>query len=856
MVRFGAAVETSGSEGSGGVGSARAACPGHSDLTGHPRDCHSDPPASRHHASAGPAGPSRRGFLGYILASSTLVVAADLGLGERAFAASAAALPGAGVPGLPQVAEAYDLEDAQTDAARPTAQLITITVNADGTASFALHRTEVGQGITTSTAMIIAEELGLPVEKVLVTLAPARPELAFNQLTGGSNSTVSTYTPIRVAAAIAKGALLEAAALELGSAVALLTSKDGVITAPDGSSRTYGELAAKAASDTDKAVRVELKPRTDFAVIGKPHNRVDAEDIVTGRKRFSMDLLDVAPGAIPTMVCRAPTLNGSPRAIRNKAEVLAMPGVSHVALLPTGVAVGARTFGQCIDGVRALSVDWAPGSVEGESDETVLAGLRKAEVPLAVPKLPLLAKTVEADFTFMFKSSAALEPYAAVADVRKGSAEVWAGLKVPIVAQVDVAKALGLPEDKVKINVITGGGSFGHKLFNDHAIEAARASQAFGVPVRLMWHRADEPRQGRMHPMATSRIRASYLAGNVLTFEQRHTSISTDFSHGFGEMVSSLGSQLPAGLGNLGYAELIFTLTQELGYEFGAVDQLLDEADRRFNTGSMRNIYSPDVRTASELVVDRLAKAMGKDPLAFRLEFLKDARAKSVLSQVASAGRWGRAMPAGYGAGDRDPQGVQGRQRLPRRDRLPPRDRQPAGARRRDRAPRDQGGARHRRGAGDQPPRPRGADDGRLLRRDGDHPDQQRAPARGPLPRGQLGQLLLHAAVERAARLRGHRRRLRRRPARRCRGGRGRRLRGGGRLCLRAGHRHDAHAVPGQPRRAARLRRQELRPTCPGLAHRRPEPHLLRRSTCPTTPSCSTGSRSASTSRTTSACSG
>ena len=166
-------------------------------------------------------GVSRRGFLGYVVGASTLVVAVDLRLGTPAYAA---------VPSPPQIAETYDLEDLQTDAARPTAQLITITINEDGTATFALPRMEVGQGITTSTAMIIAEELDLPVEKVNVTLAPARPELMFNQLTGGSNTTVSTYTPIRVAAAIAKGALLEAAAIELGSAVALLKSKDGVIT--------------------------------------------------------------------------------------------------------------------------------------------------------------------------------------------------------------------------------------------------------------------------------------------------------------------------------------------------------------------------------------------------------------------------------------------------------------------------------------------------------------------------------------------------------------------------------------------------------------------------------------------------
>ncbi|WP_310962046.1 molybdopterin cofactor-binding domain-containing protein [Nocardioides terrisoli] len=595
-------------------------------------------------ADTGPAPVGRRTFLGYVLGGATLAVAVDLGAGVVGGAPAYAS-----VPSLPQIAELYDLEDAQTDAARPTANLITVVVDDHGDAHFAIPRMEVGQGITTSTTMIIAEELDLPLDKVHVTLAPARPELEFNQLTGGSNSTVSTYTPIRVAAAIARKALLDAAAIELGSVVALLKSKDGVITAPDGTSTTYAAMAAKAASPTTKEVSVALKQRSAFTMVGTPQNRVDALDIVTGRKKFSMDL-DV-PGALPTMLCRPPTLNGSPKAVRNKAEVLSMPGVTDVAIIPTGVAVRAQTFGQCIDGVRALQVDWNPGTVEGESDDTILAELRKAELPLAAPKVPVLAKTLDARFEFMFKSSAALEPYCAIADVRPDSAEVWAGLKVPIVAQVDVAHAVGLPQHKVKVNVITGGGSFGHKLFGNHAIEAAQASKAIGKPVKLMWHRADEPRQGRAHPMTTSRIRVTHLGAQVLTFEQRHTSVSTDFSHGFGEMVSSLGSKLPGGLGNLGYAEIIFNLTQELPYNFGVVSQSLTETDRRFNTGSMRNIYSPDVATANELVVDQLAAAMKKDPVAFRLAFLKDDRTRALLKKVAEVGKWGRPMAPGTAQG-------------------------------------------------------------------------------------------------------------------------------------------------------------------------------------------------------------
>ncbi len=590
------------------------------------------------------SGLGRRSFLGYVMAGSTLVVAADLSMASTARAA---------IPSGPQIPELYDLEDLQTDSALPTSQLITVTINTDGTASFAIPRAEVGQGIVTSTAIILAEELDLPVDKVKVTLAPARPELLLNQLTGGSNTTFSTYTPIRVAAAIARKKLLEAAAILFGTTADRLTSTGGVISDNLGNSATYGDLATDAASQVVEAVEVLLRPKREFKVIGKPLNRTDAREAVTGAKKFTTDL-DV-PDALPTMVCRAPTHGGTPKRLNNQAAILQLPGVTHVAVVDTGVAVRATTFGQCIDAIRAMSVDWNPGPVAGESDSTVLSKLRGGELPMVVPNVPILAQTVDTDFTFMFRSSAALEPYAAIADVRSDRAEVWAGLKVPILAQQNIAQAVGLRQDQVKVNVITSGGSFGHKLFGDHAIEAAKISKAMGKPVKLMWHRADEPRQGRLHPMATSRIRATLLLGEVLSFEQRHTSVTTDFSHGLGEMITSQADELdPIGLGGLGFAQSIFLLTQELPYNFGVKTQLLNEPlefEDKFSTGSMRNIYSPDVCTAAELTIDQLAKKAGKDPVDFRLKLLKNDRVKAALRKVATEGNWGRTMPQGTAQG-------------------------------------------------------------------------------------------------------------------------------------------------------------------------------------------------------------
>ncbi|MGW6316614.1 molybdopterin cofactor-binding domain-containing protein [Streptomyces sp. NPDC055099] len=581
----------------------------------------------------------RRRFLGFVLAAPTLVTAAELIPADRARAQA----PADGIPS-PEVTELVDLNDVMTAAALPTSGLITVQVNNDGTVSFALPRAEVGQGITTSTAMLIAEEMDVPLAQVRVTLADARPELVFNQLTGASNTTISTYTPVRVAAAIARGRLLRAAAVELGAPVGDLTLTAGVVTGPGGKNIAIGALAEKAAGVRTQQVTAELKPTEQFTVIGTPQRRIDALDAVTGRKKFAMDLS--VPDAAPTMVCRPPTINGKVGSVANAGEVRAMPGVTDVAVISTGVAVRAKTFGQCIDAVRALKVAWKAGTAEGKSDASVLKKLKAAEVPLG---LPPLTPYVEGSFTFHFRSNSALETNCAIADVRSDRAEVWSSLKSPIVAKETIAARLGLPLSAVTVHVTEGGGSFGRKLFFDAALEAVEISRKIGKPVKLMWHRADDSRQGRTHPMATSRVRIAYLGDTVLSYRQRHTSVATDLSHGFGEILTAMAAKLP--VADLGFSETFFQLSQSMPYNFGVHSRLLNETDKSFNTGSMRNVYSPDATCARELLIDELAAKMDKDPYRFRRDFLKDKRSKAVLEKVAEAGQWGRPMPDGMAQG-------------------------------------------------------------------------------------------------------------------------------------------------------------------------------------------------------------
>ncbi len=325
--------------------------------------------------------------------------------------------------------------------------------------------------------------------------------------------------------------------------------------------------------------------------------------------------------------------------------------IPHTQYVPGGVAIRAGTFGQCIDAIEALRVDWGLGAVDGKSDADVLSDLVAAELPLE-PGLDPSASTLDQRFTFYFRPGDPLETNCAIADVRAGSAAIWSSLKSPIWAQEQIALNLGIPAGNVTVHVTQGGGSFGRHLFCDAAFEAATISKAFGKPVKLMWHRSDSFRQGRAHPMCTSRVRIAYSGGNVISFDQRHTSVATDFTQGLGDLLSAMYGTEP-GQNFLGYSQGVFNLTANVAYNFGVVTQALNEIYEynTFNTSSVRNVYSPEVGTATEVTVDRLAKAIGHDPYQFRRAFVRDSRMLAVLDAVAKAARWGRAMPAGTAQG-------------------------------------------------------------------------------------------------------------------------------------------------------------------------------------------------------------
>ncbi len=612
--------------------------------------------------SAAPGGISRRGLLTYALSAPVMTMAAGLGLPRDALAA----LPLT----PPDTTDYYDLGDAITQSSLPTMPLVRLSVGTNGRVAFEMPRAESGQGISTALGMMIAEELDVPLSMVDVTLSDARPELMFNQLTGGSTTIRSFAGVLPLMAAQARARLLLAAAQQWGVSSSSLSTSNGQVLAQDGRRATYAALTL-GASLIPPPLNVLPKSVSQYRVVGKATRRIDAMDIVTGKKQFTLDI--PVPNAKPTMVRRPPTIQGTVVSVNNLGTVKAMPGVIGVCVLPRGgvvtpippgVAVMAETFGQAWDAVNALDVTWGAGTIDGESNASINAKLKASVPPVGLPVggLPTIGSvTIDAEFEMAPLCHAPMETDCAIADVKVNahgqpvSCEIWAGMQSPIVAAKSVALDLGLPPSAVKAHVISAGGSFGRRLFWDPVQQAAQISKLLGQPCKLMYHRADDMRHGRGRPQQYHRVRATAALGQVVAFDHRIASPRLDTRHGFGDLLSAVATSAPSSvqqsIGNLAVEEALFKTMVASPYNVGVGNRLLLPAPIIMNTGSYRSVHIQPTRMVEEIIIDELAKALGKDPVAFRMSLLRAPRARAVLQAVANAGQWGKTMPVGFAQG-------------------------------------------------------------------------------------------------------------------------------------------------------------------------------------------------------------
>lgn len=564
----------------------------------------------------------RRRFITFLVAAPTLTVAARLGIDLTADTPAMAA-------------KAATTSDPTTETDLGTTYVLRVT--SGNRIVFESPKADVGQGISTALAMLIAEDLDARLADVTVDLADAAN--LSGQSVGGSNSIRSAYNPVRELAAQARARLVTAAARRWSLPAATLTTRDTAVHAPDGRSASYGSLAADAATVTSPDVPATPKPASRHTVIGTPAAQREGRAIVTGAMPFGLDV--AVEGALPTVVARPPTIGGTVKTV-DASTARAMSGVVAVTTLPTGVAVSARTFHEAMKGRDALRVTWGPGPVDHVSDGTVNERLAQAIPPFA--SLPLLSNHVDGRFEFAFVNHAPMETNSATADVRPNSAVVWTSSKVPNSTRTEVARATGLPESAVTVHVMRGGGSFGRRLSFEAQVEAAQVSQALGRPVKLMWTREDDVRQGRMRPASMHRMRITYLAGQLVSFENLSSAVQLDF----------LGSPVIDGIGIGGYPSIgsaFFAITQKTPYALGAEVKALNEVPLDFPTATWRSVYSGHNRAAEELMMERLATRLGRDPLALRIELARSEPAKALLRTLRAEGAWGRSLPSGWAQG-------------------------------------------------------------------------------------------------------------------------------------------------------------------------------------------------------------
>jgi isoquinoline 1-oxidoreductase beta subunit len=435
-----------------------------------------------------------------------------------------------------------------------------IKIAADGQVVLAMNRSEMGQGVHTGLAQLVAEELDVPLRTVRLTAAghdslygnvaamlgnmPFGPrdegrlperiahwatvrvarELGIN-LTGGSSSMADAWEPLRLAAATARAQLLGAMALKHKLPLAELSVKDGIVHHASGALGHYGEVAAQAALTPPG--EVTLKPAAQWRQIGQALPRIDLAGKVDGRARFGLDVRE--PGQLFAAVRHCPMLGGGLGPVRNLAQVMAMPGVLRLVTLGAmagstpAYAVVARTTWHAQQAARALEVDWQPppkGRVDSAAVERQLASTAQAAHRAGegfafrsegdvVVGLKGAARQLTAVYSAPYLAHVTMEPMNCTVQLGDGAATVWAPTQVPGAAREAAARVLGLPEAAVTVHVTYLGGGFGRRLEVDFIAQAARvALECGGAPVQLVWSREEDMTHDFYRPAGAAVLQA------------------------------------------------------------------------------------------------------------------------------------------------------------------------------------------------------------------------------------------------------------------------------------------------------------------------------------------------------------
>ncbi len=522
---------------------------------------------------------------------------------------------------------------------------------------------EIGQGIKTSFAMIIAEELDADWSQVQVEQAPVDPALYGPQGAGGSRSIPNNWDLLRRAGALARAMLVSAAAQQWAVPALECTTARSVVThAASGRSATYGQLASAAAAlPTPDPASIALKARQEYRLLGQRVGGVDNARVVTGQPLFGID--QRLPGMLYAIYEKSPAHGGAVMQA-NLAEVRRLPGVRDAFIcageprgdVPPGVVIVAESTWAAFRARRHLQVQWTASAASNDSWTGALQAaqsLHGTRGPFGIAitgdcgaALATAARTVEAFYTCPFVAHAPLEPQNTTAWVHDGGIEVWTPSQNADRGRAMLARVLNLPLERVLVHQTRVGGGFGRRLMTDYMAEAALIAQAVKAPVKLMWTREQDMQHDYYRVAAFHSFQGALDADGRLTGWRDHV------------ITFSPDGERPVAGGGIAGDEFPALLVPNVDL----TQTLLPWGTR---CGPWRAPGSNTTAFAVQGFLHELSVAAGRDHLEFLLELmgeprwlapqtdraLNTGRAAAVLKLAAEKAGWGRALPAGRGLG-------------------------------------------------------------------------------------------------------------------------------------------------------------------------------------------------------------
>ncbi len=494
-----------------------------------------------------------------------------------------------------------------------------VKIDPDGQVTITASRSDMGQGIRTTFAMLVAEEMDADWSKVKVVQAHA--DAAFGgQGTGGSSSVTSSHRRLRKMGATTRAMLIEAAAKTWNVEASTCHTEPGKVVHSSGKSLSYGELAGAASKLQVPTGDIPLKKRADYRIVGKPKNRVDNPAVVTGKAIYAQDVK--VAGALYAVIARPPKYGATLKSV-DDAAARKVAGVVDVVRVSSGVAVVAKNTWAAFQGRDALKLVWDDGPNAGVTSATLLTSLKAAVGPhREMPE----GKVVSGTLDFPYLAHATMEPQNAVADVREDSCTIWAPTQSPEGVLGMATRLTGLPKEKVRVNVTLLGGGFGRRFDSSFVQEAVEISKAVKKPIKLQWTREDDTKNDSYRPMSHHAFQAT-LGPDGMPLGWSHQVL---YAGGWGNGKFE-GANIP--------------------YEIPNSGRMQKSVNAPIPVGAWRSVEHSQISVTDECFIDELAKAAGQDPYQYRRKLIRNPRLLAVLDLAAQKAGWGKPLAKGRAQG-------------------------------------------------------------------------------------------------------------------------------------------------------------------------------------------------------------